>query len=295
MPTTVARIATELLENSALSSLTRKSYHSALTPFLEKYGRLFINEIERSDIEAYLRSLTHLSPRTQNRHQVIIQRLFSYAVERGYLSHNPATGMKRRKPHAERGEHGDDEPVRYLKKSELRALYKRTAYSPQLHALTLLLHESGARISEVLALDLTDINFEEKEFQVIGKGNKKRWCYFGEKAAEALKIYRRKHREQFHDALFTERHAFSRRVRRLTYDSAYREWKNLLADHPSLKTAGFHHLRHTFATERARVVPLEVLRALLGHENIQTTLIYQKITSQVAKEVAHNALKEIYL
>lgn len=295
MPTTVARIATELLDNPALSALTRKSYHSALLPFLKQYGRFFVDKVERKDIEVYLCSLTEISPRTHNRHQAIIQRLFSYAVEKGILAQNPTANIRRRKPHAERGEHGDDEPVRYLKKSELCALYKRTAHSPRLHALTLLLHESGARISEVLALNLKDISFEEKEFQVIGKGNKKRWCYFGEKAAEALEVYRRKHREQFHDALFTERHTYSRRVRRLTYDSAYREWKTLLADHPSLKTAGFHHLRHTFATERARVVPLEVLRALLGHENIQTTLIYQKITSQVAKEVAHNALKEIHL
>jgi integrase/recombinase XerD len=55
----------------------------------------------------------------------------------------------------------------------------------------------------------------------------------------------------------------------------------------------FHNLRHTFATERAKVVPLEVLRALLGHENIQTTLIYQKITSEVAREEAHKALEAV--
>jgi integrase/recombinase XerD len=74
---------------------------------------------------------------------------------------------------------------------------------------------------------------------------------------------------------------------------AYREWKEATVSHPTLRTTGFHNLRHTFATERAKVVPLEVLRALLGHENIQTTLIYQKITSEVAREEAHKALEAV--
>jgi integrase/recombinase XerD len=100
-------------------------------------------------------------------------------------------------------------------------------------------------------------------------------------------------REHPHHALFTERLVFGRNIRRLSYDTAYREWKTALSNCTLLQDARFHDLRHTFATERAKVVPIEVLRVLLGHENVQTTLIYQKITSQVAKEVAQNALKDL--
>jgi site-specific recombinase XerD len=53
---------------------------------------------------------------------------------------------------------------------------------------------------------------------------------------------------------------------------------------------GLHDLRHTFATERVGLMALEELRALMGHENIQTTLRYQKVTSLRAEEVAHKAL-----
>lgn len=52
-------------------------------------------------------------------------------------------------------------------------------------------------------------------------------------------------------------------------------------------------LRHTFATERVGLMAIEELRALMGHENIQTTLRYQKITSSRAESVAKSALNNL--
>ncbi|MBC1281145.1 site-specific integrase, partial [Nostoc sp. UCD121] len=54
-----------------------------------------------------------------------------------------------------------------------------------------------------------------------------------------------------------------------------------------------HDLRHTFATERVGLMGIEELRALMGHESIQTTLRYQKVTSQRAEVVAKSALKNL--
>jgi dienelactone hydrolase len=55
----------------------------------------------------------------------------------------------------------------------------------------------------------------------------------------------------------------------------------------------FHDLRHTFATERVGLMGIEELRALMGHENIQTTLQYSKVTSQRAEQVAQLAFEKI--
>jgi integrase/recombinase XerD len=290
---TLARVATELLSNPALLPKTKKSYEGVLLPLLEKLGQISIDQIKRPQIEDYLLNLTHVGYRTHNKHQTIITRLFNFAIEHEYIDVNPISHLKPKKPDFKQGEHSSDEPVRYLGEKELNSLYKLIANIPRLNALVTLLHESGARISEVLALNLKDINFSEQEFKVVGKGNKKRWCYFGDRTQSALSHYINGNREHPHEALFTERLVFKRSIRRLTYDSAYKEWKEVVRKYSTLSDARLHDLRHTFATERARVVPLEVLRALLGHENIQTTLIYQKITSQVAKEVAHNALKDL--
>jgi len=80
-------------------------------------------------------------------------------------------------------------------------------------------------------------------------------------------------------------------VTRLSYRTAYRDWSGLIDKSTELKGCRLHDLRHTFATERVGLMGIEELRALMGHENIQTTLRYQKVTSSRAEEVAKKALK----
>ncbi|MBD2115163.1 tyrosine-type recombinase/integrase [Nodosilinea sp. FACHB-141] len=79
----------------------------------------------------------------------------------------------------------------------------------------------------------------------------------------------------------------------LSYAIAHRDLREAIDQYKSLKGTRFHDLRHTFVTERAQIILLEVLRALLGHEKIQMTLIYQKITSRVAQESAEEALQKL--
>ncbi|MEP1075193.1 tyrosine-type recombinase/integrase [Leptolyngbya sp. PL-A3] len=67
--------------------------------------------------------------------------------------------------------------------------------------------------------------------------------------------------------------------------------REAIDEYKSLTGTRFHDLRHTFATERAQIVSLDVLRAFLEHEKIQTTLIYQKITLRVAQESDEEALR----
>ncbi|MEB3119751.1 MAG: site-specific integrase, partial [Snowella sp.] len=64
--------------------------------------------------------------------------------------------------------------------------------------------------------------------------------------------------------------------------------------YPLLKGVRLHDLRHTYATERVQLISLEELRALMGHDNIQTTLHYQKVTSQKAEETAQKALQLLH-
>jgi integrase/recombinase XerD len=290
---TVARIATALINDPSLSPRTRRLYEGILLPFVERVGNRLVGTVRRNDIEQYLASLTHLSVRTHHLHQTIIHRLFSYAVEKGHTEVNPAAHLKRRKPDARKGEHGSDERVRHLTKKQLQVLFKATERNRRLNALLSLLHESGARIAEVLALRVADIDFSARQFSVVGKGNKRRWCFFGARTEVALRTYLKGERHHPHTSLFTERGAYRNDVRPLSYDTAYRDLRRAIGEYASLQGIRFHDLRHTFATERARIVPLELLRALLGHESIQTTLLYQKITSSVARAVAHQALEEL--
>jgi integrase/recombinase XerD len=172
MNRTLARVAAELLDDPTLSAKTKKTYEGVLLPLVEKYGQTYVEEVQRSQIEAHLSSLIHVSYRTYNKHQTIITRLLNFAIERSYLTHNPISHLKRKKSDSSLGEHDTDERVRYFTKAELSALYTQVSRLPRLNALVTLLHDSGARIAEVLALNLQDVHFSEREFRVVGKGNK---------------------------------------------------------------------------------------------------------------------------
>jgi integrase/recombinase XerD len=143
----------------------------------------------------------------------------------------------------------------------------------RMSALVNLLHGSGARIAEVLALDLTQINIDARKFQVIGKGNKTRWCFYSKDTAESLNYYIEYYRHSDCLALFTAEQPFTHIHSRLSYQAAYQSWTKLLSSEIQLQGIRFHDLRHTFATERVGLMGIEELRALMGHENIQKLLL----------------------
>jgi integrase/recombinase XerD len=156
-----------------------------------------------------------------------------------------------------------------------------------------LLHRSGARILEVLALDLDAINFEQHKFQVLGKGNKQRWCFYSDDAAQLLAKYLTYYRHHSCSALFTAQQPIAGTVSRLSYRTVHQNWQRLITGIPELEGVRLHDLRHTFATERVGLMGIEELRALMGHQSIQTTLRYQKVTSARAETVAKSALSKL--
>ena len=291
MTKTLAQVTTEFIYRDSLSNSTKLSYEVTLMPLLEKFGSYPIEIINRKLIEDYLTSLIHLSYTTHNRHQTIIQSLFNFAVQKGYIKVNPATGIQQQKPNRSKGEHQDDSVIRYLTNKQLEILYQLVEPDIRLHTIVRLLHRTGARISELLSLNLEDIDQDNCKFQVIGKGNKKRWCFYSSDAATHLEKYIQYYRYNPHQALFTARHPLTKIVTRLSYHRVYSLWREVTNQSPILTGVRLHDLRHTFATERVGLMGIEELRALMGHSHIQTTLKYQKVTSLRAEKVAQKALK----
>ena len=290
---TLATIATRFLQRPGLASGTLRAYESTLMPLLAAYGSWPIDLLERSEVVEYLQSLTHLAYTTRRKHQATMQALFNFAVEQGYLKANPIVRLKQPKPDPQKGEHGSDDTIRYLTEPQIKCLYRAVELDPRMTAIVSLLHRSGARISEVLQLDLDDVDFKEQRFQVLGKGNKQRWCFFSKDTATALNEYIRDGRHPRSTALFTAQQPISLETSRISYRRIHQCWESLIAPYLELKGARLHDLRHTFATERVGLMGIEELRALMGHENIQTTLRYQKVTSRRAESVAKQALETL--
>jgi integrase/recombinase XerD len=293
MSIALATVATEFLQRSGLARGTIRSYESTLLPLLQEYGRYPIEILDRQSLEEYLSGLTSLSYTTHHRHQATIQALFNFAVERGYIKANPIARLRRRKPDRDKGEHGTDEVIRYLTPEQLTILYQLIASDYRLNALVHLLHHTGARIAEILALDLVNVDRAQQKFQVVGKGNRQRWCFYSAEAAKALELYIRYAKHPSSSALFTAQQPFTLEVSRLSYRTVHQNWTDSIAESPVLQGVRIHDLRHTFATERVGLMGIEELRALLGHQNIQTTLRYQKVTSQRAEIVARKAFESL--
>jgi len=293
MSVTLASVATKFLERPGLAKSTIQTYEYTLVPLLNIYGSWSLEIIDREMLVEYLNNQSGIAYTTHHRHQAIITALFNFAVEYGYLKNNPIAYLKRRKPNPNKGEHHSDEVVRYLTTEQLHILYQAIKKDTRLSTLVSLLYSTGARIAEILALNLEDLNLTARKFQVIGKGNKIRWCFYNKDTAENLDDYISYYRYKPHVALFTAQKPFSHSISRLSYATAYSNLIKCTENFVELKGVGFHHLRHTFASQRVGIVGLEELRALMGHENIQTTLRYSKVTSQRAEEVAQQAFKTI--
>ncbi len=248
---TLAALATAFLEHPGLSKSTVRSYESTLIPLLQHYGRSPIDRLTRQQLAEYLNSLKHLSGNTHNRHQTIIQGLFNFAVEQNYLLTNP---IARRKSSWKQSGHSPNEIVRYLNPQQLKLLYSLLEPTSRLHTLVLLLHRTGVKIAEALAVNLEDIDKVNCKFQVIGQGNKKRWCFYGEDLAQVLETYLRLYRHPNHPAVFTAQQPFTKEVTRLSYSTAYKDWSNIVRQSTELKGFQLRDLRHTFARERVELM-----------------------------------------
>ena len=290
---TLATIATQFLQRPGLAKGTLKAYESTLMPLLAAYGSWPIELLERGEVVEYLQSLAHLAYTTRRKHQATVQALFNFAVEQSYLKASPIARLKQPKPDPQQGEHTSDDTIRYLTESQLKCLYQAVDLDIRMTAIISLLHRSGARISEVLQLDLNDVDLKEQRFQVLGKGNKQRWCFFSQDTATTLAEYIRNGRYSGSTALFTARQPISLKVSRVSYPRVHQCWQALIAPYPDLEGIRLHDLRHTFATERVGLMGIEELRALMGHQDIQTTLRYQKVTSRRAETVAKQALNTL--
>jgi integrase/recombinase XerD len=290
---TLARLSIEFLERPGLSRHTHKSYEYVLLPLLNKYGRSYIDELSRATIANYLESLNNISYTTHRRHQIIITALFNFAIAQGYLEINPIARLPKRKPNKEKGESHTDQIIRYLTSEQFTRLYQLVEKDVRLHSIVILLHRTGARIGELLSLDIQDLDIKEQKFQVIGKGNKRRWCFYSQDAASILQKYIKFYRHTGIDALFTAQDPLTKEINRLSYRRVHSIWQEITKQDPLLEGIRLHDIRHSYATERVGLMSIEELRALMGHSNIQTTLRYQKVTSLKAEEIAKKALNTL--
>ena len=162
------------------------------------------------------------------------------------------------------------------------ALEKMRDNSRSLRDLAIIdiLASTGMRVGELVQLNREDINFEERECVVLGKGNKERMVYFDARTKIHLQNYLDS-RSDGSSALFVGLRAPHNRLSIGGVESMLRELGKVL----SIPKVHPHKFRRTLATTAIdKGMPIEQVQQLLGHQRIDTTLRYAMVKQQNVKQ-----------
>jgi integrase/recombinase XerC len=143
-----------------------------------------------------------------------------------------------------------------------------------------LIYSAGLRVSELVLIDMTDINFDEQELIVHGKGNKERIVFFSKTVKDLLTAYiakiRMQQKDLAHAALF-----INNQGQRISVRLVQRLIKDLNKQFLPNKNITPHTLRHSYATALMNGgADLRAIQELLGHESIATTQIYTHVSNE---------------
>ncbi len=144
----------------------------------------------------------------------------------------------------------------------------------------------GLRVSELVGINLSDINLDDERLRVVGKGNKERLVYLNQACRDAIEAYlpyRVDPLPEARDALF-----ISKQRKRISVQTV--KWlvgKHLNEAGLGQKHCSAHKLRHTAATLMYQNgVDVRTLKEVLGHENLDTTMIYTHVVDENLRDAA---------
>jgi len=278
-----------------LSPYTLRNYESDLRSFFryaQDAGRE-ICDVDRYLLRGYLAGLREkkISPGSIVRKVSSIRSFYRFLVRQGYIEHDPLAGVH--SPKKGRRLPGVLSPRQVL--AILGAVEGDSPKALRDRAILELLYAAGVRLSELVALDTSDIDIGEQEVRVVGKGNKERIALMGRAAADALQRYLREGRptlvQRSHErALFLNKQGDRLSAR------AVQIMVRRCALKAGLDERVFPHLlRHTFATHMLDGgADLRVVQELLGHASVGSTQIYTHVSEAEKRRVYDDAFYNVW-
>lgn len=255
-----------------LSCLTLKNYKQNISYLQSAVLKKFENMTTR-DIKNFLYDYqleNKISNSTLDDMRRVYSSFFNFLDEEDYILKNPVKKIHHIKSKKSIKKAFSEEEIIRLQDS---------CTSKRDRALIDFLYSTGVRVSELCRLNITDIDFNNKELIVFGKGNKERIVYFDSRTKVHLIDYLES-RDDNNDALFvvsTEPHE------RLT-PAGVEYIVKMIGNKAGVKKCHPHRFRRTLATRLInRGMPIEQVQKLLGHTKIDTTLIYAQVDQSNVK------------
>lgn len=283
----IGRYLNQFLEAKSAESgsalLTISAYETDIVQFLNFSGISSFSELTEERIEKFIQNLQiqQYSPKSIARKLSAIKEFCKFLYSEKIITDNPSSNIltpKQQKP-----------LPKFLSAEEILKIIQ-TAFSKKdyrywrIGVMIELMYATGLRVSELVGLSETSINYNKGLITILGKGSKERIVPIAARALSALQDYGDLRKEfiknkktspwLFPSLISTSGH--------LTRDAFYKDLKKLAIDcgiYPSRVSP--HVLRHSFATHLLNNdADLRSVQKMLGHENITTTEIYTHITSQ---------------
>ena len=247
-------------------------YKSTLEKMLEKVDKK-IEHITTDDLRSYLAYNKHernSSKTTLDNIRRIMSSFFSWLEDEDYILKNPVRRIHRVKKGRIVKDIITDENLEHLRDvcTEIRDL-----------ALIELLISTGIRVGELVNLNINDIDFEERECIVFGKGESERKVYFDARTKIHLQKYI-KTRKDDNPSLFV---SLKKPYQSLSINGVENRLRKI-GDDANIKNIHPHKFRRTMATRAIdKGMPIEQVQKLLGHVQIDTTMQYAMVNQNNVK------------
>src|SRR2546421_8969655 len=247
-----------------------------------------LNQIDHITIREWLSSLhtAHKKKTSIARKLAALRTFFQFLVREGVLEQNPAKLVATPRLEKKLPVHlSIEDAIRFIETPD-----SETDFGKRDRAVLELLYATGVRVSELVQLDLRDIDFKNKLLRVFGKRRKERIVPFGDPAARALKEYLEVRDGFLMNAPVTKRDAqpliLNYQGTRMTTRSVGRLVEKYIRLCAGIHDISPHALRHSFATHLLDSgADLRDIQELLGHARLSTTQIYTHVSMEKLIEV----------
>lgn len=250
---------------------------------LKNYTNKDLISLKKEDIKDFLDNV-EATARTKAHYLTVFNSFYKYLVFMDKIKSNPCDGIKAPKL--------EKKLPTYLTNEEIAKLFNIRLTKPvdyRNKAILEVMYATGARISEVINLELNQIDFEECIIRVVGKGKKERIIPLDDVAIEVLDNYINNYRP-FLIKNETCNYVFlNKNGEKISRQMIFKMLKNLANKVGITKEISPHTLRHSFASNLLNNgADLRVIQELLGHENLETTEIYSHLQNKKIKDDYNN-------
>ncbi|EPR12468.1 site-specific tyrosine recombinase/integron integrase [Ruminiclostridium papyrosolvens] len=250
-----------------LSKKTLKSYKLQLHKFASQVQKK-VEDITTADIRIFLGNYSELKASTISTKLSTLKSFFAWLTGEGIIPKDPTRQIKQPKKEKRLPKALSFEDLEIIRES-CTTLRQR--------ALVEVLYSTGCRLSELVNMNIADIDKANKQARVIGKGNKERTVYFTWKALRCLDKYIKSRTDDCPALFVTSR----KQYKRLGDRAVQKEVAKIAAKANIDKEIHPHVFRHTLATHLLENgADLVSVQNILGHEDPATTQIYATLTEQ---------------